>query len=158
MWGIMIFSYILMGISFTAIMLSGFLGYFQSNENHIFLSLLSSIIYMFSETLILFYFIVSGGKIKEIIKNNNLDIVEYYKPVLDMKMKLFPHIMLNMIIVGTTFIIGGGVHTGVIDVNIHSLCFFIAIIHYLWLIIFQHRCFIRNTELVILVHDLANDD
>ena len=30
-----------------------------------------------------------------------------------MKMKLFPHIMLNMVIVGTTFIIGGGVHTGV---------------------------------------------
>ena len=90
--------------------------------------------------------------------SNNLDIIEYYKPILDMKMKLFPHIMLNMIIVGTTFIIGGGVHTGAISVDIHSLCFFISIVHYLWLIIFQHRCFIRNTELVILVHDLANDN
>ena len=158
MWGVMIFSYILMAISLLAIMLAGFLGYSQSNEDHIFLSLFSSIIYMFSETLILFYFIVSGGKIKEIIKNNNLDIVEYYKPVLDMKMKLFPHIMLNMIIMGTTFIIGGGTHTKVISADIHSLCFFIAIVHYLWLIIFQHRCFIRNTELVILVYDLANDN
>ena len=157
MWGVMILSYILMCISFTSIIVAAFSGYLHSIDNHILTSLFSSIIYMFSETLILFYFIVTGIKIKEIIKNNNLDIVEYYKPVLDMKMKLFPHIMLNMIVVGTTFIIGGGVHTGMISVNIHSLCFFIAIVHYLWLIIFQHRCFIRNTELVILVYDLAND-
>ena len=158
MWGVMVLSYVLMGISFIAITLAGFLGYFQSTPNHILLSLYSSIIYMFSETLILFYFIVTGIKIKEIIKNNNLDIIEYYKPVLDMKMKLFPHIMLNMVVMGTTFIIGGGVHTDAISKNIHSACFFIALIHYSWLILFQHRCFIRNTELVILVSDLANDN
>ena len=100
---------------------------------------------------------IFGVKIKEIIKKNNLEIVKYYKPILDMKMKLYPHIMLNMVIIGSTFIIGGGVHTGAISVNVHSVCFLIGIVHYLWLIILQHRCFIRNTELVILVYDLAGD-
>ena len=28
-----------------------------------------------------------------------LDIIKYYKPILDIKMKLFPHIMVNMIII-----------------------------------------------------------
>ena len=148
-------------ISFISIILAAFSGYFQfhmSGANHILIALYSSIIYMFTETLIMFYFIITGIKIKEIIKNNNLDIIKYYKPVLDMKMKLFPHIMLNMIIMGTTFIIGGGVHTKVISVNTHSLCFFISITHYLFVIFFQHRCFIRNTELVILVSDLVSDN
>ena len=39
-------------------------------------------------------------KIKELIKSNDLDIVKYYKPVIDMKMKLFPNMMVNMIIIG----------------------------------------------------------
>ena len=161
MWGIMILSYILMAVSFILIIITALSGYFQFNmlnANHILIALYSSIVYMFTETLILFYFIAIGIKIKEIIKNNNLDIIEYYKPVLDMKMKLYPHIMLNMIIIGSTFIIGGGVHTGAISINIHSGCFLIGIAHYLWLIILQHRCFIRNTELVILVYDLASDN
>ena len=160
MWGVMIFSYILMGISFISIVAAAFSGYFQftiSNANHILIALYSSIIYMFTETLILFYFIITGIKIKEIIKKNNLDIIRYYKPILDMKMKLFPHIMLNMIIIGTTFIIGGAVHNNIISPNMHSLGFLVGIIHYSWLIILQHRCFIRNTELVILVYDLAGD-
>ena len=158
MWGVMVLSYILTAISFILIIATALSGYFQLsifNSNHITIALFSSITYMFTETMILFYFITVGMKIKEIIKNNNLDIVKYYKPILDMKMKLYPHIMLNMIVMGTTFIIGGGVHTGAISINIHSLCFFIAVIHFLWLVFLQHRCFIKNTEVVILVYDLV---
>ena len=161
MWGVMIFSYILMGISFMSIIITAFSGYFQftiSNANHILIALYSSIIYMFTETLILFYFIITGIKIKEIINKNNLDVVRYYKPILDMKMKLFPHIMLNMIIIGTTFIIGGAVHNDIIPPSMHSLGFLAGIIHYNWLIILQHRCFIRNTELVILIYDLVDNN
>ena len=112
---------------------------------------------MFTETLILFYFIITGIKIKEMIKINNLDMFKYYKPVLKVKMKLFPHIMINMFIIGITFIIGGAIHTNIISTSIHSLSFLIGISHYLWLIILQHRCFIKNTELVILVYDLVNE-
>ena len=46
-----VFSYILMGISLLAIMLAGFLGYIQSNENHILLSLFSSIIYILMDVM-----------------------------------------------------------------------------------------------------------
>ena len=161
MWPVMILSYILMGFSFVSIAItacSGFFDFSISNANHILIALFSSIIYMFTETLILFYFIITGIKIKEIIKANNLDITKYYKPIVNIKIKLFPHIIINMIMIGTTFIIGGAVHNNMISVNIHSFGFMIGIIHYLWLIIFQHRCFIRNTEVLILVYELANDN
>ena len=161
MWAVMVLSYILMGVSFISIIIAAISGYFQlhiSGANHILIALYSSIIYMFTETLIMFYFIVMGIKIKEIIKNNNLDIIKYYKPILDMKMKLFPHIIINMIIIGVTFIIGGAVHNNIISPFSHSLAFFIGIAHYFWLIILQHRCFIKNTEVVILVYDLASDN
>ena len=161
MWGVMITSYILMGISFASIIIAAIAGYFQVDIygfSHILIALYSSIIYMFTETLIMFYFIIMGIKIKEIIKSNDIDIVKYYKPILDMKMKLFPHIMLNMIIVGITFIIGGAVHNNIVSPFIHSSGFFLAILHYAWLIFFQHRCFIKNRELVILVYDLVNDN
>ena len=161
MWGVMILSYILMGISFVSIIIAALSGFFHFNlsgANHILIALYSSIIYMFTETLIMFYFIITGIKIKELIKNNKLDIIEYYKPILDMKMKLFPHIMLNMIIIGVTFIIGGAVHNNIISPLIHSLGFLLGICHYGWLIILQHRCFIRNTELVILVYEKANNN
>ena len=161
MWPVMLLSYILMGISFVSIIMAALSGYFQfeiSNANHILISLYSSIIYMFTETLIMFYFIVTGIKIKEIIKNNNLDATKYYKPILNMKMKLFPHIMINMILIGATFIIGGAVHNGIISTFIHSLGFFLGIIHYGWLIFLQHRCFKTNIELVILVYDLVSDN
>ena len=158
MYGVMVTSYWLMVISFCSLVFTAYGGYSHSIETHIIVSLCSSIIYMFCQTLILFYFIVSGSKIKQIIIQNNLDSEKYYKPVLNMKMKLFPHIMFNMLIMGATFIIGGGVHTEVISKNTHSLCFFVSIAHYLFVIFFQHRCFIKNTELVILVSDLVNDN
>ena len=159
MWGVMVASYLLMGISFVSIIISAFFAYFESymfGSSQILIALYSSIIYMFTETLILFYFIITGKKVKEIIKSNNLDIIKLYKPVLDMKMKLFPHIMISMIIVGTTFILYGAVDNNMISHFTHLIIYALGITHFAWLIILQHRCFIKNTELVILVHDLAS--
>tara|TARA_B100001250_G_C19653782_1_gene723915 strand:+ start:128 stop:613 length:486 start_codon:yes stop_codon:yes gene_type:complete len=160
MWGVMVLSYVLMGISFVSIIISAFFAYFESympGNSQILIALYSSIIYMFTETLILFYFIITGKKVKEIIQINNLDIIKLYKPILDMKMKLFPHIMVNMIIIGITFILYGAVDNNIISHFAHSIVYVLGITHFSFLIILQHRCFIENTELVILVHDLVSD-
>ena len=161
MWGVMVLSYILMGISFVSIIISAISAYFDFylfGSNQILVALYSSIIYMFTQTLIMFYFIITGIKIKELIKSNDLDIVKYYKPIIDMKMKLFPNMMINMIIVGSTFILYGAVDTNVISSFMHLCIYFLGVLHYAWLIFLQHRCFITNTELVILVYGLANDN
>ena len=71
MWMLMYIGYLLMGMSFMLLALTGLMGYFQFtvwNANHIQFALISSILYMFTETLIMFYFIITGKKIKEYIK------------------------------------------------------------------------------------------
>ena len=103
---------------------------------------------MFTETLIMFYFIATGKNIKKFIMRNNLDI-NMYKNILKMKMELFPHIMINMILIGVVFMIGGAVHNSIINAWQHGLLFYIGFIHFSYLILIQHNCFKKNTELVI---------
>ena len=49
----------------------------------------------------------------------------------------------------TTFIIGGGVDTGVISGWIHGLLFYIAFIHFFKMITVQHDCFRQNTDIIL---------
>jgi hypothetical protein len=155
MWILMYVSYLLMGMSFVLLGLTGLMGYFNftvMNANHMQFALISSILYMFTETLIMFYFIITGKKIKEYIKENQCDL-ELYSGVIKMKMKLFPHVTINMVIVGAQFILGGAVHSGAIPGWAHGLMFDVALLHFLWVISIQHNCFKENTELVITLHD-----
>ena len=155
MWMLMYISYLLMGMSFMLLGLTGLMGYFQFsvwNANHIQFALISSIFYMFTEILIMFYFIITGKKIKEYIKENQCD-TELYRGVIKMKMKLFPHITINMVIVGAQFILGGAVHSGSFPGWAHGLMFDVALLHFMWVIVIQHNCFKENTELIITLNE-----
>ena len=79
MWGLMILSYLCIAVTLLLLVLSGLQGYFQFHimqANHIQFALITVIWYMFTEVLIMFYFIGSGTAIKNTIKssgiNNNL--------------------------------------------------------------------------------------
>tara|TARA_Y100000758_G_C15996934_1_gene402633 strand:- start:141 stop:590 length:450 start_codon:yes stop_codon:yes gene_type:complete len=142
-----------MFLSFIGILinaLQGFLDFNIYNANHIAFAFISTILYMFTQTLIMFYFIGSGKKIKETIINYKLD-KSTYQEVIDIKMKLFPPLTLNMLFVGTAFVLGGGVHTGAINKYWHTGLFFISIIHYLKVIIIQHQSFIKNSHILSLL-------
>ena len=102
---------------------------------------------MFTEILIMFYFIGSGTAIKKTIIssgiNNNL-----YNKVKQTKMKLFPHLTLNIIIVGLVFILGGAVQTGRISGFIHGIIFDIGLIHFIYTTLLQHRGFKENVKII----------
>ena len=90
MWIMMYLSYFLMVTSFISLVIWGAIEYLSVNflsMNHIQFSLIASILYMFTQTLIMFYFIAAGKNIKKFIISNKLDI-NNYKKVLSMKMKL----------------------------------------------------------------------
>ena len=62
-----------------------------------------------------------------------------------------------MLFVGTVFILGGGVHTGAVNKYWHSGLFFISILHYLKVIMIQHKSFIENSYILSEVgKDLEN--
>ena len=114
MWALMIISYLFIAITIILLSLTGLQGYFQFyiiQANHPQFALLSVIFYMLTETLVMFYFIGSGTAIKKTIQTGNMK-TNLYDNVKKTKMKLFPHLTLNMIFIGTIFILGGAVQTG----------------------------------------------
>ena len=147
-------------LSFTLLLVNGAQGYLHFkiyNATHIQFSFLSTILYMFSESWIMFYFIGSGKTIKENILNHNLDKIIYQK-VIDSKKKLFPHITLNIFLIGTVFVIGGGVHTKVISINVHGILYLISMFHFIYLIKLQHFAFKDTAEILLRLGKLIEGD
>ena len=143
MWILMIICYFGMLTSLCLITITGLQCYFYFNifeAGYQQFALFSTTFYMFSQTLVMFYFIGSGKTIKETIVAYNLD-KNIYDDVLLSKRKLFPHITLNVLLIGTVFVIGGGVHTKSIPILAHSILFFISLIHFIYLIYLQHFYF-----------------
>ena len=154
----MIICYLFMAATFILLTLTGLQGYFQFNiiqANHPQFALLSVIFYMLTETLIMFYFIGSGTAIKKTIQTGSMN-ANLYDNVKKTKMKLFPHLTLNMIFMGTVFILGGAVQTGRISGWIHGLLFDLAFIHLLYTTYLQHLGFKENV--VIISALMINED
>ena len=146
----MIISYLCIDISIVLLALTGLKGYFQFQliqANHPAFALITAIFYMFTETLVMFYFIGSGTAIKKSIKLGGGE-PSLYEKVKKTKMILFPHLTMNMLFVGTVFIIGGAVQTGSIPGWMHGLLFDLAFIHFLYVTILQHRGFKENVEII----------
>ena len=122
--------------------------------SHIQFALLSVIFYMFTETLVMFYFIGSGTAIKKTIASLGIK-TDGYEKVKKTKMLLFPHLTMNMIFIGSVFILGGAVQTGSIAGWIHGLLFDAAFFHFLYTTLLQHRGFKENVEIIgeLLVTD-----
>ena len=115
---------------------------------------------MFTETLVMFYFIGSGSAIKRSIdsKRNQTGLYEKVKKT---KMLLFPHLTMNMVLVGVVFILGGAVQTGSVAGWIHGLLFDLAFFHFLYTTVLQHRGFKENVEIIgklLVVNDPADNN
>ena len=155
----MFICYVLMFLSFIGILITGLQGFFQFNiynANHIAFAFIPTILYMFTQTLIMFYFIGAGKKVKETIIKHDLN-KQIYQDVIEIKRKMFPPLTLNMLFVGTAFVLGGGVHTGAINKYWHTGLFFISLLHYLKVIVIQHQSFIKNSYILSEVgKDLEN--
>ena len=150
MWGLMIVSYLCIAISIVLLVLTGLQGYFQFHlmqANHPAFALITVIFYMFTETLVMFYFIGSGTAIKKSIKMGGGE-PSLYEKVKKTKMILFPHLTMNMLFIGTVFILGGAVQTGSVPGWMHGLLFDLAFIHFLYVIVIQHRGFKENVEII----------
>ena len=149
----MIIFYILMILSLLSMFVNGLQWVFRFdiyNANYISFSFVSTILYMFTQTLIMFYFIGAGKKIKEIIIENNLN-KRIYQDVIDIKRVLFPPLTLNILIVGIAFVLGGGVQTKVLSKYWHLSIFIIGFLHYIKVVYLQHKYLVKNAEILSVV-------
>ena len=156
MWGLMIVCYMGMFFSILLLSISGFQSYFDFlvyKANYQEFALLVIMFYMFSQTLIMFYFIASGTAIKkEIIKNQIITVA--YEKVKKTKMILFPHLTLNIFILGAAFVLIGAVDTGAMSSLFQSSLFIFGFLHFLYTVRIQHMGFKENINIVIELAEL----
>ena len=117
------------------------------NANYISFSFVSTILYMFTQTLIMFYLIGAGKKVKELIIEYKLD-TGIYDEVIKIKRELFPGLTLNILFIGTAFVLGGGVQTKVLSKYWHYTIFVIGFLHYIKVILLQHSALIKNADIL----------
>jgi hypothetical protein len=65
---------------------------------------------VFSHAIIMFYFIGTGSRIKEVVKEFKLD-VELYRRTLAFKARVFPLSTLTLTLIMAAYVLGGGAHT-----------------------------------------------
>ena len=158
MWGLMIICYVCMFFSIILLSISGMQSYFDFSvykANYQEFALLSTIFYMFSQTLIMFYFIASGTAIKKEIMKTQINTIAYEK-VKKTKMILFPHLTFNILLLGTAFVLIGAVDTGAMSSLIQKLLFFVGFFHFLFTVRIQHIGFKENIDIIIELSEFDN--
>ena len=159
MYFFMILIYFLSFFSFVALALAGLQGLLEFSifgVHHASFGFVAAILYLFTEVLVMFFFVGTGVSIKEYVQENSADI-QFHQRSVDIKRKLYPPTLLNVFLVMITFIIGGGVDTGLIPSWIHGLLFYIALIHFFKMIKLQHDSFRENTAIVLEMTGVVHD-
>ena len=158
MWGLMMVCYVCMFFSIILLSILGMQSYFNFSvykANYQEFALLVTIFYMFSQTLIMFYFIASGTAIKKEIMKTQIKTAAYEK-VKKTKMILFPHLTLNILLLGTAFVLIGAVDTGAVSSFIQKTLFIIGFFHFLYTVRIQHIGFKENIDIIIELAELNN--
>ena len=139
-----------MTLSFVSIFVNGLQWIFRFNvynANYLAFSFLSTILYVFTQTLIMFYLIGAGKKVKETILNYDLD-KKIYQEVIDIKNILFPPLTLNLLFVGTACILGGALEREFIHQYWHHSLFLIGFLHYGKVLVLQHKSLVQNSRIL----------
>lgn len=110
--------------------------------------ILTSIVYLFTETLVIFFFVGTGVSVKEYMLEHKITGT-FHKRMIALKRVMYPPQMLNLLIIMTAFILYGAADTGKISIWIYRGLLFIGIIHFCYAKILQHRSFKDNTFIIL---------
>ena len=150
MYLFMITCYLLMLINYinlTLVGLGGYLHFDVLGANHARFALFMILIFVITETVVMYFFISTGKGIKEAIETG-LGKKELWKRERKLKMKLFPHLMLTLILVGGVFIHGGAVDNHMPSAWLHGPLFLAAYGHHLWSLVIKNNAFKEQISII----------
>ena len=108
MYIFMLSCYLLMIINFINFTISGAMVFFDIQffgANHAQFSLLAILIFVLTETIVMYFFIATGKSIKNIlIENNSSESERLWDEIKSIKGTIFPQIMLTIAIVSTLYV------------------------------------------------------
>jgi len=125
-----------------------FLRFSVFNANHLTFMILTCIVYLFTETLVIFFFVASGMGIKESVIERKLD-PEFRQRSITIKRKVFPPLVLNMLFMMTLFVLVGAVDTHHFPYWAYVLIFAGCIFHLVKSKVIQNRGVRDSTDLIV---------
>ena len=154
----MISCYLLMVINFINFSISGAMAFFDIQffgANHAQFSLLAILVFVLTETIVMYFFIATGKSIKNIlIENNTSEIEKLWEKIKSIKGIIFPQIMLTITIVGTLYVFYFGYvisNSNAENIKyawISAPLFFIGYIHHIWTLKIKNYCFKMQIDIV----------
>lgn len=151
MWFFMYACYILSLVTWILLILGFFQGILKFHifaANHVTFMILTSIFYAFTETLVIFFFVGTGVSIKEYSQANKLS-TDFQKRSLQIKRKVYPPLLLNMLFMIILFVMVGAVDTNRVSLWIYSALFLFCVLDYARIKVVQNACFRDNTQLIL---------
>ncbi len=110
--------------------------------------ILTSIIYLFAETLVMFFFVGMGISVKEYMLEHKIT-ADYHKRMIAIKRYVYPPQMLNLLILMTAFILYGAADTGKIPMWVYQGLMLIGIIQFCSAKALQHKAFQESTFIIL---------
>ena len=156
MWFFMNTCYLCSFLSFVMLLIAfaqSFVHFKVINADGLTFIVLTSIIYLFTETLVIFFFVGTGVSVKEYSIANKLDPIFHLKSIA-LKRRIYPPLMLNLLLMIILFITYGAVDTRHLPAWVYQIYFMICFIQYIDAKIIQHKCFRENTENVLAMSGL----
>ncbi len=147
MWFFMITSYVLIFLSGAGLILIGINHYVNIwPTQHISFDLFVSLIFIATQTLIIFFFVGTGVNIKDytLSKDN-----KFYKGILSIKRRLYPPTLAVTILFMITVIIDGAFFLGKVNEWWFHISYVLTLYYFVKSSIEQHKAFIGSTNIVI---------
>ena len=158
MYIFMLSCYLLMIINFINFTISGAMVFFDIQffgANHAQFSLLAILVFVLTETIVMYFFIATGKSIKNIlIENNSSESERLWDKIKSIKEIIFPQIMLTITIVGTLYIFYFGYVASNSNAEnikyawISAPLFFIGYLHHIWTLKVKNDSFKMQIDIV----------
>ena len=133
----------------TLVGLGGFLHRGFLGMNHPTLALLVSVIFLATETLVMFFFVGTGVSIKEYIHDHAGVDHDFHRRSVAIKRVLYPPTLNVTLVVMVTFVIGGAVDRHLISHWWHLAGWIISMWLFLRALRVQHRALRDNTAIIL---------
>ena len=151
MWFFMNSCYLMSFLTFVLLLISFVQGIFNFHifkANHLTFMVLTSIIYLLTETLVIFFFVGTGVSIKEYTLEHKLKN-DFHRRSIGIKRRLYPPLLFNMLLMLILFIMVGAVDTYRVSAWIYYAFFIVCVCHFLKTKLIENKCFRENTQLIL---------
>ncbi len=147
MWFFMITSYVLIFLSGIGLILIGINHYGNIwPTQHVSFDLFVSLIFIATQTLIIFFFVGAGVNIKEYTKSKDN---KFYKGILAIKRRLYPPTLAVTILFMITVIVDGAFFLGKVNEWWFHISYLLTLYYFVKSSIEQHKAFIGSTNIIL---------